>query len=483
MNKTCFRCLLVAAACLGLAGCAPLMPEQTARTPVTPASWNRIDPAAQPAVLADPVGDIAQWWQRLGDPLLTALIEEGRLASPDLRSARARVREARARRTVAAADQAPGLTASAQASRSRSSEETGSGAPRNFFSASLDAAWEVDLFGRIHRGVDAADADLDVARANFDGAQVSLAAEIAQNYVEVRAAQLRLAIARANLDAQSETLQLTEWRAEAGLASSQEVEQARSNREQTRALLPVLEISLAEAEHALDGLLGQPPGTLHARLAGSAALPAVPARLAVGIPADALRQRPDVRAAERALAAEIARTGAAEAARYPSFRLSGSLGVEALRVGALGNGGATAASLLGSLAAPLFDAGRLRAQAEAQDAVRERAQVSYEQTVLAALREAENALVGLARTREREQALADAAGAARRAAELARQRYGAGLIDFQSVLDTERTRLSVEDSLARTRADGVLALIRLYKALGGGWSPPDAADPARKEPT
>jgi len=207
----------------------------------------------------------------------------------------------------------------------------------------------------------------------------------------------------------------------------------------------------------------------------------MPARIAVGIPADTLRQRPDVRVAERRLAAQTARVGAAEAARYPGFSLAGSIGLEALTLGALGNGGAGTASLFAGVTAPLFDAGRLRTQVEIQDALREQAQVAYEQTVLNALEEVENALVALARNREREQAVTESAAAARNAALLARQRYSAGLIDFQSVLDTERSVLSVEDSLASTRADGVLALIRLYKALGGGWSPPGAIPPAGKD--
>ncbi|MEW6592060.1 MAG: TolC family protein, partial [Pseudomonadota bacterium] len=242
---------------------------------------------------------------------------------------------------------------------------------------------------------------------------------------------------------------------------------------------PALETGLAEAGHRLDLLRGQAPGSLRARLDAPAPLPAVPQALAVGIPADTLRQRPDVRAAERRLAAESARVGVAEAARYPAFRLTGSIGLEALTLGALGNGGAATSSLLAAVTAPIFDAGRLRAQVEQQDAVREQAQVAYEQAVLNALQDVENALVALQQNRAREAALSAAAEATRSAAALARQRYAAGLIDFQSVLDTERSRLSVEDSLASTRADGALALIRLYKALGGGWTPD--APPAGKD--
>ncbi|MBW8370946.1 MAG: efflux transporter outer membrane subunit [Thiobacillus sp.] len=480
MNRPLFTPLLFILAGLGLAGCVAVGPDYTPAAPDVPDGWKRIDAAARPVTHAAATGDLSQWWQGLNDPLLSQLVAEALQASPDLRTAQARLREARARRTVAAAARFPGVTASGSARRSQSSEETGSGDARNAFSAGFDASWEIDVFGGVRRSVEAAEADLESSGANLDNTRVSLASEVALNYVEVRALQTRLGIARANLASQSETLQLTDWRAQAGLVSSQDVEQARSNREQTRAQIPSLETSLAESEHRLDILLGRAPGTLHARLAATGELPAVPAQIAVGIPADTLRQRPDVRAAERKLAAETARVGVAEAARYPSFTLSGSIGLEALTLGALGNGGATS-SLLAGITSPVFNAGRLRAQVEIQDAVREQAQVSYEQAVLTALQEVENALVALARNRERVEALAIAAESARNAAELARQRYSAGLIDFQSVLDTERSVLSAEDSLASARADGVLALIRLYKALGGGWSPQAATRPVSKD--
>ena len=466
---------------LGLSGCAAVGPDYVPPATGVPAGWARLDPAAQPVAHAAASGDLGQWWQSLNDPLLSELIAEALQASPDLRSAQAKLRESRARRTATAAGQYPGVTASGSASRNRSSGEAGSGATRNFFSAGFDASWELDVFGGVRRSVEAAEADLASTEASLENTRVSLAAEVALNYVGVRALQNRLGIARANLASQSETLQLTDWRAQAGLVSSQDVEQARSNREQTGAQVPTLETSLAEAEHTLDILLGRPPGTLHARLTAANGLPAVPDRIAVGIPADTLRQRPDVRAAERRLAAETARVGVAAAARYPSFNLSGSIGLDALTIGALGNSGAAASSLFAGISGPIFNAGRLRAQVEIQDAVREQVQVTYEQTVLTALQEVENALVSLARNREREQALTHAAEAARNAAQMAQQRYRSGLVDFQSVLDTERNVLSIEDSLASSRADGVLALIRLYKALGGGWSPQAATRPAAKD--
>lgn len=466
---------LILLASLVLVGCVTVGPDYTPPEPDVPSTWRQIDTTAKPAMHAAVTGDISQWWRGLNDPLLTGLIDEALLANNDLRSAQARLRQARAQRTVAVAGRYPAVTASGSASRSRSSEEAGSGTTRNYFSAGFDASWEADVFGGVRRGVEAAEADLESSEASLAYTRVTLASEVALGYVEMRTLQSRLGIARDNLASQSETLQITEWRAQAGLTSSQDVEQARSNREQTRAQIPTLETSLAEAEHSLDILLGKAPGTLHARFVEAAGLPSVPAEIAIGIPAETLRQRPDVRAAERTLAAETARLGVAEAARYPSFNLSGSIGLDALTLGAMGNSSAAASSLLAGITAPIFDAGRLRAQVDIQDAVREQARIAYEQTVLTALQDVENALVELARSQERVEALGNATESARVAAELARQRYSSGLIDFQSVLDTERTLLSNEDSLASAREFVVQALIRLYKALGGGWTPDSAS--------
>jgi NodT family efflux transporter outer membrane factor (OMF) lipoprotein len=469
---------------LGFAGCA-VGPTYHKPETEAPAKWSRLETTATPPANAGARGDLGQWWRGLHDPLLSELVDRAQRRNLDLRKAQARLREVRARLGVAGAARFPSVEASASASRSGSSAGPAvaggntAAITGNQFSVGFDASWELDVFGGVRRSIEAAEADEESVMASLDDARVSLVAEVARNYVEVRSLQIRLGIARTNLASQTETLELTELRAQAGLVNSQDVEQARSNREQTLAQTPSLEISLAEAEHRLDILLGEAPGALHARLSAGGPLPEVPSRVAVGIPADTLRQRRDVRAAERKLAAETARVGVAEAARYPSFKLSGSIGLEALVQGGSGSAGVFY-SLLGGITAPIFNAGRLKNQVVAQDAVREQAQVAYAQTVLTALQEVENALVSLARNRERGEALTRAAEAARTAAELARQRYGAGVIDFQSVIDTQRTVLSVEDSLASTRADSVLALIRLYKALGGGWSEQTESQPADK---
>jgi len=448
----------------------------------SPERWRRLDDADNAAAYVEQTEDLRRWWLKLDDALLSELIDEALQANLDLRKAQARLREVRARRAVAASAYYPNVSASGSASRRQSTKSAGmttGGAVSNSFSIGFDASWEVDVFGGVRRSVEAADADLASTEAALNDTQVSLVAEVARNYFEIRSFQIRLGIARSNLESQTETLQLTQLRSQAGLVSVQDVEQSRSVREQTLAQLPSLESSLASSEHSLDILLGKLPGSLHARLASEGQLPPMPSQMAVGIPADTLRQRPDVRVAERKLAAETARVGVATAALYPSLQLSGSIGIEALTQAAAGNGLGFFYSLLGGITAPIFYGGRLRAQLEAQDAIREQTLFGYEQTVLSALREVEDVLVAIVRNRERAEALARAVEAAKNAALLARQRYGAGVIDFQSVVDTERSVLALEDSLASTRADGIFALIRLYKALGGGWSPETA--PAQAE--
>ena len=457
-------------AALLLSGCAAVGPNYAAPELATPATW-RGAAAAQVAVAPTAPADLATWWRQLDDPVLTGLVEQALQTSLDLRAAQAKLQEARARRALAGAELFPTVSGSADGRRVKASGEAGGGGTANRFSAGFDASWELDVFGGLRRGVEAAQASLEASQASLHDVQVSLVAEVGLNYVEWRASQAALAIARANAASQTETLQLTQWRAQAGLTTALDVEQARANLEQTKAQIPSLETSRVEAEHRLEILLGQQPGALAQRLTQPGGIPRIPARVTVGIPADALRQRPDVRVAERTLAAETARIGVVEAQAYPNFSLSGSLSLEALTLGALSSGNAGAASVLGSVAAPIFDAGRIRQQVNIQTAVQEQALVNYQSTVLNALAEVENALVALANTRQRQDNLREALQAARLAARLARDRYSAGLSDFQTVLDTERTVLTVEDKLVLSEAEGVKSLIQLYKAVGGGWSP------------
>jgi NodT family efflux transporter outer membrane factor (OMF) lipoprotein len=451
---------------LPLAGCAT-GPDYAAPATNAPASWLNGQAAAQGE-------DVTYWWRRLNDPLLDQFITQALQDSHDIRSARARLQEVRARYDLADGNLMPSLNAGLSGSRSK----TGTASPTDLFNAGFDASWEIDLFGGLRRAREAAAADTGATLANLYNTQVTLAAEVALNYVQWRSLQSRLQIAQDNLTAQRETLQITQWRAQAGLVTSVEVEQARANLQQTLAGIPTLETSLLKAENRIAVLLGQRPGSLHAQLSAPSPLPPLPDEIALAIPADTLRQRPDVQAAERKLAAETARIGQQQAASYPSFTLGGSLGWKSYSLSTLGGADTLARSLSASLSQSVFDAGRQSSRVRAQEAVQQQALITYQQTLLLALEEVENTLASYANSHRRREALQEAMGAARNAALLARQRYEGGLIDFQSVLDTDRTRLSSEDSLASAELDERTALITLYKALGGGWDEQSALAPS-----
>ena len=446
-----------------VSGCASLAPTE-GRLPAVavPSAWagSNGNAASNGAVTA-----LARWWTRFDDRQLTALVEQSLNANTSVRTAQASLQQARARVDVQSAGLAPSVGASGSAQRSRASNNTG-----NTFQAGFDASWEPDVFGRLRSGVNASKADARAAEASLADVQVSLAAEVAVNYIELRGLQQRLTIARSNLASQQETLQITQWRLQAGLTTSLVTEQARAAAEQTAAQIPSLEASLAQSRYRLAVLTGQVPGALDATLVARAPVPQPTEELALAIPAETLRQRPDVRAAEQRIAAALARVSQADAARYPSFSLGGSLGLRAVTLGALSGGGAVTSALLGSVAIPLLDGGAARAQVRVQSAALEQARVAYEATVLTALQDVENALVALRGDRERLTRLVAAADAANNAALLAQQRYSSGLIDFQAVLETQRTLLSTQESVAITTAAVAADHVRLYKALGGGWA-------------
>jgi len=452
------RFAVLTAILLGGCALAPLEPAHPRLDLPLPTAWSTgLDPL-KPASTAE----LAQWWRQLGDAQLDRLIEEALRGSLDLRVAQARLRQARASRAQAVSGWFPSVSLSGGVSRSQREVSSTN------YDVGFDAAWEIDIFGGKQRGIEAATAELAATEANWQQARVSLIAEVAQNYIEVRAYQRRAALTRDNLANQSETLQITTWRYQAGLATASEVERARASREQTRASLPDLEVGLTEAENRLAVLLGRPPGGMHAALAQQAGvLPALPDAIASGIPADVLRQRPDLIAAEATLAAETARLGQKLAQRFPSLNLGASFGWQAYQLADLG--GTLTRAVSGVLAATLFDGGKLRSAVEIQTAVQEQALLAYQRSVLLALEEVENALFAYAAGRERVAARRAAAAAAGTAARLSSQLYQAGLTDFQTILETERTRLSAEDALASAEAGLCSSLIKLYKALGGGW--------------
>ena len=450
---------------VALGGCAAVGPDYSEPQLAVPAGWSAgTGTDAMDAVL------LARWWHGFGDPVLDRLVADALAANLDLAQARARLREARARRGVAGAALMPSVDASLSGSRSRSSGQSGSGSTRELYSAGFDASWELDVFGGVRRSVEAAQADLEASVESLSDTRVSLAAEVALNYIDLRTAEQRLAIAEESIASRGENHQIIRWRQQAGLVSELDLAQATTDLESTRAVLPPLRTAVTEAKNRLAVLLGRNPGELESLVHADRPIPLAAGEIVAAIPADTLRQRPDVRVAERRLAAQTARLGEAEAARYPSFRLSGSLGLEALELDALADRDANTHSLFGGITAPVFNAGRIAANIEIQDALVEQARLAYRAAVLAALEEVENALTAVANTDARRAKLAEAAAAARTTLAIAEYRYASGLADFLSVLDAQRTQLSLDEQLAGSTGELARAQIRLYKALGGGWS-------------
>ncbi|MCK9293594.1 MAG: efflux transporter outer membrane subunit [Desulfobulbaceae bacterium] len=467
---------IAAAALLSLAGCAAVGPDYAPPQTSAPAGWHTELRQGLSAETRDPQL-LAGWWTTLNDPLLTGLIIQAVNNNLDLKQATARVREARARRGISRAGEFPTLDASGTATRSKSS---GSAATNSFYSVGFDAGWEVDIFGGVRRAVEAAEADLAASREDLRDVLVSLSAEVALNYLDTRTYQSRLAVAESNLAIQQQTFDLTQSRCRAGLSDELALQQARYNLESTQAQIPTLRSGLEEAKNRLAVLTGQAPGGVHELLAQTQPIPVIPPTVAVGVPAETLRQRPDIRRAERTLAAQTARIGVATADLYPKFRLTGSIGLESLKSAELFKSASEAWNIGPSVSWNIFDAGAIRQNIEVQSAIGEQYLLAYEAAVLGALEEVENALTAYAEEQLRRERLVAAVDAARQAENLAAIKYDAGLVDFTTVLDAQRSLLSFEDQLAQSDGTVTSNLIRLYKALGGGWSSPPAQLPPEK---
>lgn len=435
-----------------LAGCAGVAPPPAADAPAVPATW-RAPAAAAPG------------WRGFGDPLLAALVDEALAANPDLKRARAALAQARAQRDATAAGASLQLGGSASAGRNRSG-----GVASNRLSATVDASWEADVFGALGNATAAAGATAEASAATLDATRLSIAGETALAYLQWLGTRAQLAIARDSVASQAATLEIVQWRVAAGLASALDAEQAKGNLEQTRAQLPTLQKTLQTNEHRLAVLTGRAPAALSARLAAAPpALPALPALPAAGLPADTLRRRPDVRAAELQAVAAWYTLAEREAERRPTFRISGNLGWQAATLSALGGPAALVAGIAAAVDWPLLDGGAAKARAAAQQAALDGARAGYEAAVLTALQDVEDNLVALSTGGERVALLERATEAADAALLLARHRYQAGLVDFTTLLDAERSALSARDALAGARTELWLAHVRLAKALGGAW--------------
>lgn len=461
-----------------LAGCATVGPDYVKPDIKPPGTWNSQVSAAAPeaSTVSSRTKDqsqdqLAAWWKNLSDPVLVDLIDIALQNNKDLKKAESRIREARAARGVVEAKFFPSVDGSGSYTLSRTENNGATGTTRELFTAGLDAGWEIDLFGGIRRQKEASQANYEASQEDYRMVHVSLAAEVALNYMDVRTLQDRLAITGENLKLQSETYDLTIYRQKAGLVTQLDVDRAKTNMEETRASIPALATRLTAAKNRLSALAGQYPGFADTKVADPKGLPRASVEIVLGVPAETLRRRPDVRNAERQLAAETARIGVATAELYPKLSLMGSIGIDASSFSGLFSANNRAASIGPRLSWNIFNAGAVRSSIEIQNARQEQALLQYENTILLALEEAENAITSYVNEQKRVKSLGDALISATESTDLALAQYKSGLIDFQAVLDAQRTYLSLKDNLATSQGTVIANLVRLYKALGGGWTP------------
>jgi multidrug efflux system outer membrane protein len=424
------------------------------------------------ATPAGPPVEQAAFWRALGDTTLDRLIGELLGANLDVRSAAARVRGARAARTESALDLAPIVTVVGGYTRQRISSASfpiigGRFPDQDIWDGGFDASWELDLFGRIRRGVQAQGALVGAASEDLRDVQVSLTSELARTYFELRGAQERLAVAQRNADNQRRTLEVTQQRLDAGRGTAFDTERARAQLGFTLASIPDLEARVASAQYQIGVLVGRPPARLADELSEYAAIPPLPASVVVAGPDSLIRRRPDVAAAERQVAAERAFVGVAQADYLPRILVGGSAGYSASALDQFSNAGAFRYAVGPVISWPALNLGRVKARVDASRARAEDAEAQYSQTVLRALQEVETGLNRYRTSRVRVERIGDAAAASARAADLARLRFEGGVADFLQVLDAERTQLDAEDQLARAHTDAATSYAALFKALGG----------------
>ncbi|MBX7258217.1 MAG: efflux transporter outer membrane subunit [Candidatus Hydrogenedentes bacterium] len=481
---------------------------------------------------------VATWWTTLNDPVLNSLVERSAQKNHDLRIAEARVREARAARGLVASALWPTLDVSGSYTRSqavkqktqssgfplstglslsptgitrtttfrgqngsitssRTTTQSGSQSGTNLaftpsakqsapdrttdlFQTGFDASWELDLFGGNRRALEAADADIEAVDEFRRDVLVSLISEVALNYIELRSAQNRLDITNKNIKAQEETLKLTRDRFTAGLSSELDAVRAESLLSTTQSQIPMLETQVDMSIHRLSVLLGAEPGALMEELKPSAKLPTPPAEVPVGLPSDLLRRRPDIRQAERELAAATARIGEAQADLFPKFMLTGAFGGRSDALGSVLSGANQIWSFGPSIRLPIFEGGRIRANIEVQNAREEQAAIAYERSILLALEDVENGLVSYSKEQVRRKSLEDAVKSNETAVTLANERYIRGLEGFLNVLQAQQELFQTEDQLVQSESYVLTNLVSLYKALGGGWelNAPEAQSPS-----
>ncbi len=465
---------------LVISGCTMVGPDYVKPTAPKPDKWL----GTENAELKSSEADLTQWWAVFKDPVLTRLVESAYRQNLPLQVAGVRILEARAQLGIAFGFQYPQQQ---QAGASASVNQVSRYAPnaamsdRYFFDyqTSLDAVWELDFWGKFRRAVQAGVANLEATIADYDDILVTLTAEVASTYVAVRTAEERLKVTRENIKLQQQSLKIARIRFKAGAVTELDVTQATSLLRSTEATLPPLETTVRQAKNALAILLGKLPGEIDALLNGQGTIPKVPAEVAVGIPTELLRRRPDIRFAERQLAAQSAQIGVAKAELFPAFSLFGTVGFQSAdKTGAQSNNAGFSDlfksrsftySAGPSVQWSILNYGQITNKVRVEDALFQELAINYENTVLTAVQEVENAMVAFLNTQKAVKYLTDAVKASRRSADLSMIQYREGLVDYQRVIDTQRALVAQEDNLVATTGDVDLNLVSMYKALGGGW--------------
>jgi len=457
-------------------GCTTLGPDFRKPAVAEPDGWI----GSENQVISSAPLEHSQWWTVFNDPVLDKLVETACAQNLPLQISGLRILEARAQLGIATGNLYPQIQ---QASGSVTAVQLSENSP-NFnrqaedsfmdYQAGFDAAWELDFWGRFRRGIEAADANLAASVADYDNALVSLTAEVARVYVTIRTLEERLAIARANIELQQESLRIATVRFNNGATTELDVQQALTNLSNTQASVPAIKRSLRQAKNALSILLGMLPSDLEAILGPPGTVPVAPSNVTAGVPAELLRRRPDVRSAELQAAVQSALIGVAESDLYPSFTLAGSIGYQTSDTGSSSAGDLFDSDSFRFAAGPgfrwnIFNYGRLKNNVRIQDARYQQAIVSYQNTVLSAYKEVEDAMVGFVESQQETSYRGAAAEAARRSTEIARIQYREGAVDFQRVIDSERSLVVEQDRWTDSRGQIALNLIAMYKALGGGW--------------
>ncbi|WP_167761401.1 efflux transporter outer membrane subunit [Duganella callida] len=469
MSRTHLLAAAATAAALALAGCSSAPPVKLYQPELGGAFVNA--PASAVAAAEEPVGE---FWRAFHDPLLDSLVQRALQANTDLRTATASLREARALNRFADAELLPNVGVNAGVSRIRGTNDLGVQSTNNNYAVGFDVAWEADLFGRLGDARRAAQANVLAGAAGVRAAQVSVSAEVARNYFELRGLQEQLRVAVASLQTQQAALELVDARLDVGRGTALDSERARALVSSTASNVPALEAALIRTRYRLAVLCGLPPTALDAELEPVQPLPGLQAvqLSAIGSPSALLRRRPDIQQAEAQAAAAAAQVGVARSALFPTLTLGGTIGQNALQFSDLGKGSAYVYNLGAQLTWNLLDFGRIRAQIAAADARNDAVMVNYERVVLAALEETEGSLATYTRTQRQTQLLFESARSSEQAAVIARERFAVGSTDFLTVLDAERELLSARDRLAQAQTGAATSLVAVYKALAGGWEVP-----------